>query len=288
MNKKNRILITGASGQLGQEFISYLEHTDFHVKALTRKEADISDPKGLADLENELFHFKPNYLINCAAYTAVDKAEEESVLAESVNADALSSLEHLAQKFDFKILHFSTDYVFDGSADEPWTEGDESFPINIYGLTKRRGEEILLKSDLALIIRVSWLYSEYGSNFPKTINSLLSEKEDLNVVEDQISSPTWTKPLVEFVVNKLLCSADLFDGSLYHYAEEGEGSWYDIASIINEKYGKKLNAVSSKEFIQLAKRPSYSKLDNTLAKEKLGLEPRTWQENLREFLKIIQ
>ncbi len=286
--KKNKILITGAAGQLGQEFVSYLEKTNFQVKALTRKEADFSDSEGLQGLESQLLKFKPDFLINCAAYTAVDKAEEQSALAEFVNADSLATLVYLAQKLDFRILHFSTDYVFDGTGDEPWTEEDEAFPINIYGLTKRNGEELLLDSELTLILRVSWLYSEFGSNFPKTIDRLLGEQEELNIVNDQYSSPTWTKPLVEFVVNNLLCNAELFDGTLYHYSEDGEGSWYDMASIINEKHGKRLNAVSSKEYIQVAKRPAYSKLDNTLAKEKLGLEPKTWQENLKEFLKIIQ
>jgi dTDP-4-dehydrorhamnose reductase len=135
---------------------------------------------------------------------------------------------------------------------------------------------------------VSWLYSEYGTNFPKTIHRLLSEKSELNIVNDQVSSPTWTKPLVKFVVSNLLCNANLFNGSLYHYSENGEGSWYDMALIINDFHKKKLSAVSSEEFAQLAKRPSYSKLDNSLAKEVLGLNPSSWQENLRTFLKIIQ
>jgi len=145
-----------------------------------------------------------------------------------------------------------------------------------------------LASKEALILRVSWLYSEFGSNFPKTIHRLLSEKNELNVVNDQVSSPTWTKPLVSFVVEKVLCNTEQFNGSLYHYSENGEGSWYDIANIINEYHGKPLKAVSSEEFPQKAKRPAYSKLDNTLAKNELGLQPKTWQENLRTYLKIIQ
>jgi dTDP-4-dehydrorhamnose reductase len=288
MNKQKKILITGASGQLGQEFVSYLKQTTFQLKALTREKADISHSLGLADLKDEILLFKPDFLINCAAYTSVDMAEEKGAMAESVNSDALAVIAVMAQELDFKILHFSTDYVFDGSGDEPWSEEDEPFPINIYGLTKREGEVVLLESGLALVLRVSWLYSEFGSNFPKTINRLLGEKDELNIVDDQFSSPTWAKPLVEFAVTKLLCNADLFNGSLYHYSEDGECSWYDVAAVINEKYNKRLNAVSSKEFLQVAKRPAYSKLDNTLAKEKLGLEPNTWQENLKEFLKIIQ
>lgn len=288
MKENNRILITGASGQLGREFISYFLKTSYKIKGLTRKEVDFSDAQGILNLKKEILTFKPNFLINCAAYTAVDKAEEEIELAQIVNTNSVASIQSLAEELEFKILHFSTDYVFDGSGDEPWSEDDDTFPINVYGLTKRDGEDVLLDSENSLVLRVSWLYSEYGSNFPKTIHRLLGDRDELNVVNDQVSSPTWTKPLVEFVVENLLSKPELFNGALYHYAEDGEGSWYDMALIINEFHKKKINSVSSEEFIQLAKRPSYSKLNNSKAKNILGLRPKTWDENLREFLKIIQ
>jgi len=288
MNELNKILLTGASGQLGQEFQSELRDTEFTLMTLTREHADISELEGLEKLSQIVKDFKPDILINCAAYTNVDGAEDEPALAESINANSLAYIENLSSEYSFKILHFSTDYVFDGSGETPWQETDDTFPINVYGLTKMAGEEILLESNSALIIRVSWLYSEYGTNFPKTINQLLQSKDELNIVNDQVSSPTWTKPLVKFVIQNLLCNADLFNGSLYHYADEGECSWYEMAEIINESYNKKINAVSSSEFIQKAKRPRYSKLDNRLAKMNLELESKNWEDNFREFLKLIQ
>lgn len=288
MDSKTRILITGSSGQLGQEFLSYFKNTNFIVKALSRNEVDFSKYEEITRLESEISLFRPNFLINCAAYTAVDLAEEQIELAEVVNAKFLNPLGELAEKLNFYILHFSTDYVFDGESNTPYKETDICHPINAYGKTKRAGERILLASARSLTLRVSWLYSEYGTNFPKTIHRLLSEKSELDIVNDQVSSPTWARPLVKFVVSNVLCNANLFKGSLYHYSENGEGSWYDMALIINDFHKKKLSAVSSEEFAQLAKRPSYSKLDNSLAKEVLGLNPSSWQENLRTFLKIIQ
>lgn len=286
METKPTILITGASGQLGQEFLRALSKEDFIVHGFTSKELDITDAQAL-DYKFDLI--RPDFLINCAAYTAVDKAEVEMERCNAVNAQALKNIGNLALEYSVRVLHFSTDYVFDGSGETPWTEEDEAAPVSMYGLTKRKGELALIESECdSLILRISWLYSEFGSNFPKTIDRLLSEKDQLNVVNDQVSAPTWSKPLVEFVIQNLLCNAELFSGELYHYSEEGEGSWYDMAQIINEKYGKQLHEVGSHEYIQAAKRPAYSKLDNTKAKEKLGLEAAEWQENFREFLKIIQ
>ncbi|HCY45615.1 MAG TPA: NAD(P)-dependent oxidoreductase, partial [Flavobacteriales bacterium] len=188
MNKQKKILITGASGQLGQEFLSYLKQTTFQVKGLTRMEADISHSLGLADLKAEILLFKPDFLINCAAYTAVDMAEEKGVMAESVNSDALAVMAVMAQELDFKILHFSTDYVFDGESDKPYTETDKTNPINVYGKTKLAGEKALqaLMPINAIIIRTSWIYSEYGNNFVKTILRLGREQDEISVVSDQI------------------------------------------------------------------------------------------------------
>jgi len=288
MNTKPRILITGASGQLGQEFMAYFKNSDFNVAGLSREDADFTNAHGFTNLEAHLVKFRPEILINCAAYTAVDKAEVELELAHAINVKLPLKISQLAEKLDFNILHFSTDYVFDGNAKVPYKESDLTEPLSIYGKTKRDGELALLNSQRSLILRVSWLYSEFGSNFPKTIDKLLAEKAELSIVNDQTSSPTWTKPLVKFVVDQLLCNAKLFNGTLYHYAEDGEGSWYDMAQIINEFHRKKLNPVTSDQFPQVAKRPTYSKLDNSLAKKELNLEPDLWQNNLKTFLKIIQ
>ncbi|MFK7757176.1 MAG: dTDP-4-dehydrorhamnose reductase [Flavobacteriales bacterium] len=286
MSKKKNILITGATGQLGQEFLNLLPLEDFKVKGFSSKELDVTNAHALEVMfQNE----NPDILINCAAYTAVDKAEVEVERCNQVNAQALKVIGNLALEYKVNVLHFSTDYVFGGSGNQPWAEENETAPISIYGATKREGELALLESECrCLILRVSWLYSEFGSNFPKTINRLLSERENLNVVFDQVSSPTWSRPLVEFVIHNLHCNADFFNNKIYHYSEEGQGSWYDMAEIINETHQKELTAVSSHEFIQAAKRPAYSKLDNTLAKSELGLAPDEWQYNLRKFLKIIQ
>ncbi len=286
MSTRMKIVITGASGQLGSEFQRYFEEKNVDVSAYSSAELDITD---IEELEQVITSVRPDYLINCAAYTAVDKAEEEIERCNAINSHALKFIGNTCHDNEVSVLHFSTDYVFDGASEKSYEERDQTAPINIYGLTKRDGERALIESECnSLTLRVSWLYSEFGTNFPRTIDRLLSEKDELNIVDDQISSPTWTKPLVEFIGEKLLPHKELFTGELYHYSENGEASWYDIATRINEKHHKHINAVGSAAFLSAAKRPSYSKLNSNLAKEKLDLSVLNWHDYLEQFLKIIQ
>jgi dTDP-4-dehydrorhamnose reductase len=278
-----RVLITGSNGQLGseiKEIATNYKKLDFVFKDLP--DLDICD---FEVLQAFIIDHKINAVINCAAYTAVDKAEEDAEIAEHVNSIGVSNLVNALQTVNGKLIHISTDYVFDGNHFLPYKETDPVSPIGVYGETKREGELAVLNSDIeAIVIRTSWLYSAYGNNFVKTMLRLGNEKEKLNVIFDQVGTPTYAADLAEACL-EILSKNDAkinSKGNVYHFSNEGVASWYDFAIAIM-KMGNidcKVMPIETKEYPTLAKRPHYSILNKAKIKNDFGLEIRYWRDSL--------
>jgi dTDP-4-dehydrorhamnose reductase len=258
------IWVTGAKGQLGAEIAlqqSFLPEFRF---IFTDIELDLRDKDTVGDfIKNQ----RPDFIINCAAYTAVDKAEEEEKLAFEINRDVPAILTTFAEKHSAILIHISTDYVFDGTAHKPYTEEDAPNPQSVYAKSKLAGEQEVLKGPGNIIIRTSWLYSAHGTNFIKTMLRLGREKEEIGVVDDQIGSPTWAKDLaatILTIINKISIFHKSF-GGIYHYSNEGMCSWYDFAVEIMRlaKLSCEVNPLRTDQYLQPAKRPAYSVMDKS-------------------------
>jgi dTDP-4-dehydrorhamnose reductase len=278
-----RVLITGSNGQLGseiKELATNYKKLDFVFKDLP--DLDICD---FEVLQAFIIDHKINTVINCAAYTAVDKAEEDAEIAEQVNYEGVLNIVNALQTVNGKLIHISTDYVFDGNQYMPYREIDPVSPIGVYGETKREGELAVLNSDIeAIVIRTSWLYSAYGNNFVKTILKLGKEKSKLNIVSDQIGTPTFAGDLAIASLDILSKSHTRIDnnGKIYHYSNEGVASWYDFAVEIL-KIGNidcKVMPIETKDHPTLAKRPHYSVLNKAKIKNDFGLEIPYWRDSL--------
>jgi len=284
-----KILITGASGQLGSEFKELDKETPQHQFLFTDVEdLDITNPDALAEYfakEN------PGLVVNCAAYTAVDKAEDDQELAGLINRDAVRNLAYACHSSGSRFIHISTDYVFDGKNFRPYVENDPVNPASVYGRTKMEGEgELLLAGIKGIIIRTSWLYSSFGNNFVKTMIKLGKERDELNVVFDQIGTPTYARDLAKAVIaiaDKLVNDPADFKRGIYHFSNEGVASWYDFTLAIHELYGGidcQVYPVGSEEFPTKAPRPHYSVLNKTKIKSTFGLSIPHWRESLKECI----
>ena len=262
-----RILVTGKNGQLGKsihKIVTNNEQTDDFV-FVGREELDLSNENNIARyFENNVF----DIIINCAAYTAVDKAEEEQDLANQINHIAVKQLAEVAKTQQAKLIHISTDYVFDGESDKPYIETDATNPINVYGKTKLAGERALkeIMPTNAIIIRTSWVYSEYGNNFVKTMLRLGKEREELNVVSDQIGSPTYATDLAEVIltiVNNKDYQNKESPTEIYHYSNEGAISWYEFTKEIFKiaKIDCKVNSIATEQYPTPEKRPKNTIMD---------------------------
>lgn len=279
------ILVTGAKGQLGSE-IKYLspDYPKCHFIFTDKEELDISNFQAL----QEFFELKKvDIIINAAAYTAVDKAEEEEELAMKINNKAIFNLSLFAKRFNIKLIHVSTDYVFDGKKNTPYSESDRVNPIGAYGKTKLAGEFSLIDSNPnnSMIIRTSWLYSLFGQNFLNSMIRLSHERESLGIVYDQIGSPTYARDLAKFILD----FAPSFKSSgvkIYHYSNEGVASWYDFAHAIFEIANIKmdLKPILSHEYPTPTKRPSYSVLDKALIKKDFDITIPHWRTSLQKCL----
>jgi len=288
-----RILVTGKNGQLGRSIhkvVANTEQTDEFI-FVGREELDLNS-------ENSMSHYFDNndkfdIIINCAAYTAVDKAEEEQDLANRINHLAVKQLAQTAKNQQAKLIHISTDYVFDGESDKPYTETDETNPINVYGKTKLAGEKVLkeiMPTD-AIIIRTSWVYSEYGNNFVKTMLRLGKERDELSVVSNQIGSPTYATDLanaiLDIVQNKTFKEVRQ-ETQVYHYSNEGEISWYEFAKEIFElaRVDCKVNSINADQYPTPAQRPKNA----TMCKDKIiqifNVNPVFWKDSLAKYLTI--
>ena len=295
-----RILVTGNNGQLGRS-IQRLVNTDTKINNNQNSNNFIFVGREHLDLSSEssISHYfdnndKFNIIINCAAYTAVDKAEQEVELANQINHLAVKQLASIANKQQSRLIHISTDYVFDGESDKPYIETDIPNPINVYGRTKLAGEKALqaVMPMNGLIIRTSWFYSEYGNNFVATMLRLGKERDELNVVSDQIGSPTYATDLagaiLEIIKNKDFSEVGQ-KTQIYHYSNEGKISWYEFAKEIFKiaKVDCKVNPISTQQYPTPATRPAYGLLDNTFLESRLKYPREHWTESLAHCIELI-
>jgi dTDP-4-dehydrorhamnose reductase len=286
-----RVLITGSNGQLGseiKELATNYDKIDCIFKDLPELDICNADALDVFITDHNI-----NVVINCAAYTAVDKAEKAADLAEQVNSTGVSNLVNVLEKINGKLIHISTDYVFDGNHLVPYKESDLVSPNGVYGKTKRAGELTVINSHIdAIVIRTSWLYSSNGNNFVKTMLRLGNEKKSLNVVSDQIGTPTYARDLAKTCL-EILCfesSVNLNNnGDIYHYSNEGVTSWYEFATAIMElgNVNCKVVPVETKDYPTLAKRPKYSVLDKSKIKSDYEIIIPHWRDSLESCIKKI-
>lgn len=274
------VLVTGAGGQLGQALQSVAaQYPQIQFHFASSSEADITNKQNLHSIFNRL---KPHYCINAAAYTAVDKAESETELAYKINVTGAKNLAEICHEFDTDLIHISTDFVFDGQQKAPYVETDATNPQGVYGLTKLQGEHAIAEVfDRYFIVRTSWLYSEFGNNFMKTMLRLGRERDTLNVVDDQIGTPTYATDLARAVI-QVIDSGNKSYG-IYHYSNEGVASWYDFAKEIFDLNGVKiqLNPIPTSAYPTPAKRPEYSVLDKSKIKSVFGIAIPDWKASLK-------
>jgi len=283
-----KILITGANGQLGNEMrILFESYPQFEYFPTDIAELDLCDKYAVDSFvsQNNI-----DYIVNCAAYTAVDKAEDDIDLCYKVNVDAVENLAKAASGSKAKIIHVSTDYVFDGQNTQAYKETDATNPQSVYGKSKKAGEDILLEyCNDCIIIRTAWLYSSFGGNFVKTMIRLGKEKDVLNVVADQIGTPTYAADLAKAIMDIIVfCEKNQsFPAGIYHYSNEGVCSWYDFTLKIHELAGIgacQVNPITTEQYPTRATRPVYSVLDKTKIKETFGIEIPKWEISLKECI----
>ena len=278
-----KILITGRHGQLGSELHDLKESYPQHQMVFVdRDEMDLSNPEQIIEVLNTE---KPQIIVSAGAYTAVDTAESDQELCDAVNHIAVKTIGAWAAENNAKVIHISTDYVFDGTSETPLKETDAPDPINVYGLTKLHGEQALRASGAAyVIIRTAWVYSVYGANFVKTMIRLMSEREEIGVVADQVGTPTYARDLASAIMQVI--EAPEFVQGVFHYSNEGKISWHDFALAIKEIKGfsTKVNAINSDAFPTPAKRPNFSLLDKSKIKETYQVAVPDWKTSLEEML----
>ncbi|MGD2185599.1 MAG: dTDP-4-dehydrorhamnose reductase [Desulfobacterales bacterium] len=288
------VLITGANGQLGRELVRHGHAFNIKIQSFSHQELDITNEERLHQLMTRV---SPSVVINAAAYTNVDRAENESDMAYAVNTNGPGYLARHCADHGRVLMHISTDYVFDGTKGQPYQESDPIAPLGIYGQSKAQGETAIrrvLKNHI--IVRTSWLYGVYGTNFVKTILKLGNEKTDLRVVADQFGSPTSAADLAQALLTivKKLSASEKFDWGTYHYCGKGITTWHGFAEHIIQlakSYTalqiKQVTPVTTAEWPTPAKRPPYSVLDCRRLKSQFGIEPKPWQESLKHTIDRI-
>lgn len=284
-----KILITGANGQLGWE-LGQLAATypSFEFVLVDRTQLDLSHPEAL---EHIIHDIAPDCIINTAAYTAVDKSETEKELAFTVNATAVQALASISKKLAIPFITYSTDYVFDGAATAPYLTNTKVDPVNYYGSTKAAGEALALEAnEQTIVIRTSWVFSTHGNNFVKTMLRLMKEKESLNIVADQKGRPTYARDLAKATIQivQAIATGQSISG-IYHYANQGETSWYDFAVKIKQIAGLSctLNPIDTEAFPTPAKRPKYSVLDTQKIEALLTSPIPNWETALQSCIQAL-
>ncbi|MCT7462702.1 dTDP-4-dehydrorhamnose reductase [Aliarcobacter cryaerophilus] len=281
------ILVTGSNGQLGSEIKELSSNYNYNFFFTTRDDIDITSKDSIKEFSktNSI-----NVIINCAAYTAVDKAQSDIENADLVNRKAVKKLSIVAKELNIKLIHISTDYVFDGKNFKPYVEEFQTNPQSIYGKTKLDGEnEIRDINPLnSIIIRTSWVYSYYGNNFVKTMLRLGKEKEELGVIFDQVGTPTYAKDLAITILD-IIPQIENSKVEIYNYSNEGVLSWYDFAKEIMKmaKLNCKINPIETYQYPTPAKRPHFSLLNKSKIKSKFNLEIPYWKDGLDDCLKRL-
>ncbi len=284
VNFSIRVLVTGSNGQLGYDVINRFNELGIDVIGASRNEFDITDKD---QTKSFISRINPDVIVHCAAYTVVDKAEDEKELCFAVNVEGTRNIAEAAKSINAKMVYISTDYVFDGTGNEPHVEDEKTNPINYYGFTKEQGEKIVKKLlSKYFIIRTSWVYGKNGNNFVKTMLKLAQSKKEISVVNDQIGAPTYTKDLAVLISDMIQTT----EYGTYHGVNEGYCSWYEFAKAIFEKSGVdvKVNPISSVEYPTKAKRPMNSRLSKeNIDKAGLNHLP-NWEDALTRYLKEIK
>jgi dTDP-4-dehydrorhamnose reductase len=296
---KQKILVTGANGQLGKE-LQQLSPSFPHPIAigyefifLTREKLAINEFESVKD---SFKVYNPDYCINCAAYTAVDKAESEKDLAFMINGEAVGVLAAVCKEHNCRFIHISTDYVFNGQANAPYKEDSAVDPQSVYGASKLEGEKLALQFNPdSIIIRTSWVYSEFGKNFVKTMLRLMNEKEEVNVVNDQIGSPTYAADLAAAALQIITHlpgrdNTGLVSTGIYHFSNQGTISWYDFALAIKDLSGSKckINPISTSQYPTPVKRPANSVFDKTKIQQTFGIALKDWKQSLETCIRKIK
>ena len=277
-----RILVTGAQGQLGSELqVILAEEEGLECHFLGRQQLPLDQ---LFIIQDILGMYQPDIIIHTAGYTAVDQAESEPQLADTVNHLASEEIAQYCRLHGAKLIAISTDYVFDGQSATPLREEAPTAPINQYGISKLRGEQAIQKwAPDSIIIRTAWLYSSFGNNFVKTMQRLMQERDSLNIVDDQIGSPTHARDLAK-AIRKIIQSG-IWQAGIYHYSNEGQTSWYGFAQAIRQHIGStcEIKPIASSQYPTPAKRPAYSLLDKSKIKHTFGVEVPLWEESLIKY-----
>ncbi len=288
-NNKPVILVTGSNGQLGNELQQLAPgFTDYDFLFATKEDLNIAEE---AAIENYFFEHQINYCINCAAYTAVDKAESETEQAFLMNATAVAILAKVCERNNTQLIHISTDYVFDGTAHQPYKETDKTNPVSVYGKSKLQGEELAIQNaPSTIIIRTAWLYSSFKNNFVKTMLRLLKEKESINVVNDQLGCPTYAADLAAAIMQIITSNQSNKNPGIYHYSNAGITNWYEFAVAIQELSNIRclVNPIPTSLYPTAAKRPAYSVLDTLKIKETFAVAIPEWEESLRKCLEKLK
>jgi len=283
-----KILVTGSDGQLGNEIrVLATNYPDLEFIFTDVAELDITNEPDVEHLvKNEL----PAVIINCAAYTAVDKAEQEANLAFLINATAVGILARVASRYNALLIHISTDYVFDGKGHKPYMEDDPTNPVSLYAKSKHAGEQqVQSYAKRALIIRTSWLYSSFGNNFVKTMMKYGKERGHLNVVFDQTGTPTYARDLADTILQIIQNQPESGGVEVFHFSNEGVTSWYDFAKTIIELGGIacKINPIETKDYPLPAVRPFYSVFNKSKIKQRYHLEIPYWKDSLKECIQRL-
>ena len=278
-------VIFGASGQLGTCIKSIISANSDSFYFPQEAEANILDIDALEKVFDTL---KPAYAINCAAYTAVDKAEDDVELAERVNVTGVKNLADQCAKHGTVLIHISTDFVFKGDVARPLTEADQTHPISVYGQTKLDGEIAAAQADKHFIIRTGWLYSEHGNNFVKTMLKLGTERDELRIIADQVGTPTYAIDLAGFILHIIECKSTAY--GVYHYSNEGVTSWFDFARAVFDISGIEVKAIPIRtdQYPTRATRPSYSVMDKSKAKQTFSIEILYWRDSLITCINKLQ
>ena len=289
---EKNVLVTGADGQLGREMKALTGRLNLPFRFLytDANELDITDRQQIVSYVND---YQIQYIVNCAAYTAVDKAEEDVEKAYVVNAAAVENIARVAGQYGVKVIHLSTDFVFDGKSSVPYTEKMTANPLSVYGQSKLKGEEALQEhAGEWIILRTSWLYSEFGSNFVKTMMRLMNEREQLSIVADQRGTPTYAADLAEMILHMLQhAEENEWKSGIYHFSNRGETTWFGFAQEIKKLAGLErceLIPIKTEEFNSVAARPAYSVMDLSKICHTFSVVIPSWEEALGKCIRRIK